>query len=222
MNERQRALLDFILLNDRLKHVHRASRTADAASGGGDRPENSAEHAWHVALIAVTLAGEVSPQPDLARVLSMIALHDVVEIEAGDTFAFDEAGLLTQAAREQAAATRIFGMLPDDLAETLHALWCEFEVQKTPDARFAMGCDRLQGFAQQVECGAPAWAAVGLTHARSLVRMQPAIDLGGPFAAMIGALYDRALAEGLLLNAASAPSPATPANSPSPAPSAEA
>lgn len=195
MNDRQRALLDFILLNDRLKHIHRAART-------GDRPENSAEHAWHVALIAVTLAGEVSPPPNLGRVLSMIALHDVVEIEAGDTFAFDDAGLLTQAAREQAAAKRIFGLLPEELGASLHALWCEFEAQETPDARFAMGCDRLQGFAQQVECGAPAWAAVGLTHARSLVRMQPAIDLGGPFAAMIGALYDRALSEGLLLSPA--------------------
>ena len=191
MNDRHAALLEFIALTDRLKHVHRASRTQD-------RAENSAEHAWHVALIAVLLADEVTPRPDMARVLTMIALHEVVEIEAGDTFAFDEAGLLTQGAREAAAAVRIFGTLPDDLGPRLHALWVEFEAQQTPDARFAMGCDRLQGFAQQVECGAPAWAAVGLTHARSRVRMQPAIDLGGPFAAMIGALYERALAEGLL------------------------
>ena len=68
----------------------------------------------------------------------------------------------------------------------------------TPDALYAMGCDRLQGFAQQVQCGAPAWAEVGLTKQRSLVRMQPAIDLGGPFAVMIEALYERAMAEGLL------------------------
>lgn len=191
MGERLGALLDFIALTDRLKHVHRASRT-------GDRAENSAEHAWHVALIAVLLEREVTPRPDMARVLTMIALHDVVEIEAGDTFAFDEAGLLTQAAREEAAAARIFGGLPADLGPRLHALWHEFEAQETPDALYAMGCDRLQGFAQQVECGAPAWAEVGLTRARSLRRMQPAIDLGGPFAAMIGALYERAMAEGLL------------------------
>jgi len=191
VDERQRALLDFIALTDRLKHVHRASLTQG-------RPENSAEHAWHVALTAVLLAGEVTPPPDLARVLTMIALHDVVEIEAGDTFAFDEAGLLTQAAREEAAALRIFGTLPADLGASLHGIWREFEAQKTPEALYAMGCDRLQGFAQQVECGAPAWAEVGLTRARSMVRMQPAIDLGGPFAAMIGALYERAMAEGLL------------------------
>jgi len=185
------ALLAFIALADRLKHVLRASRT-------GERRENAGEHAWHVGLIAVLLADEVTPRPDLACVLSMIAIHDLIEIEAGDTFAFDDAGLLTQAAREEAAATRIFGMLPPDLGPRLHALWEEFEAQETPEARFAMGCDRLQGFAQQVECGAPAWTEIGLTRSRSLVRMQPAIDLGAPFAPMIEALYARAMAEGLL------------------------
>lgn len=189
--DRLAAIQDFIFLSDRLKHVHRAARTQG-------RLENSAEHAWHVAMIAVLLAEEVDPRPDLARVLAMIAVHDVIEIEAGDTFAFDEAGLLTQQAREQAAAARIFGTLPADLATRLGALWAEFEAQETPDARFAMGCDRLQGFAQQVECGAPAWKEVGLTRARSLKRMQPALDLGPPFAPMIEALYARAMAEGLL------------------------
>lgn len=189
--ERRDAFLAFLALADRLKHTLRAAHT-------GERRENSAEHAWHVALIAVTLAGEVSPPPDLAAVLAMIAVHDVVEIEAGDTFAFDDAGLLTQLERERAAAARIFGLLPPEIGARLRESWEEFEAQDTPEARFAMGCDRLQGFLQQIECGAPAWKAIGLTKARSLVRMQPAIDLGPPFAPMIEALYDRALAEGLL------------------------
>lgn len=202
------ALLGFIDTADALKHVHRASKTvlrsstnpATAAPSGVDagRPENSAEHAWHVALIAVLLQPEVSPAPDLGRVLAMIAVHDLVEIEAGDTFAFDDKGLATQAAREQAAAEKLFATLPHPQASQVMALWQEFEACETPEARFAMGCDRLQGFAQQVGCGAPAWAAVGLTRARSLVRMQPAIDLGAPFDAMIGSLYERALAAGLL------------------------
>ncbi|WP_027284571.1 HD domain-containing protein [Rubritepida flocculans] len=195
MDERLSAILDFLALADRLKHVQRAARTRHA---GEDRAENSAEHAWHVALIAVLLAEEVTPRPDLARVLAMIAVHDLVEIEAGDTFAFDEAGLLTQAERERAAARRLFGTLPADLAARLSALWEEFEAGESAEARFAMGCDRLQGFAQQVGCGAPAWAEVGLTRARSLRRMQPAIDLGPPFAPMIEALYARAMALGLL------------------------
>jgi putative hydrolase of HD superfamily len=189
--ERRDALLAFLALADRLKHTLRAAHT-------GERRENSAEHAWHVALIAVTLADEVSPQPDLAEVLAMIAIHDVVEIEAGDTFAFDDAGLLTQLERERAAADRIFGILPADVGQRLRASWEAFEAQETPEARFAMGCDRLQGFLQQIECGAPAWLKVGLTRIRSLVRMQPAIDLGPPFAPMIEALYERAVAEGLL------------------------
>ena len=190
--ERRDALLAFIALGDRLKHTLRAAMT-------GQRRENSAEHAWHVALIAVTLAEEVSPRPDLAEVLAMIAIHDVVEIEAGDTFAFDDAGLLTQMERERAAAERIFGLLPQDVGTRLRESWEAFEAQKTPEARFAMGCDRLQGFLQQIECGAPAWLEVGLTKARSLVRMQAAIDLGPPFAPMIEALYDRAMADGLLI-----------------------
>lgn len=192
--ERCDALLAFLALGDRLKHTLRAAHT-------GARRENSAEHAWHVALIAITLAEEVSPRPDMAEVLAMIAIHDVVEIDAGDTFAFDEAGLLTQMARERAAAERIFGMLPPEIGQRLRASWEAFEAQETPEARFAMGCDRLQGFQQQVECGAAAWREMGLTKTRSLVRMQPAIDLGAPFAPMIEALYERAMAEGLLRTA---------------------
>lgn len=184
--ERQAALLGFLALGDRLKHVLRASRTEG-------RRENAAEHAWHVALCAVALHAEAWPC-DLARVLSMIAVHDVVEIEAGDTFAFDEQHLLTQSARERAAAERVFAGFPE-----LRALWEEFEEGASAEARFAMGCDRLQGFLQQVECGAPAWREVGLTEARSRVRMGPAVALGPPFAPLIEALYARARAEGLLL-----------------------
>jgi putative hydrolase of HD superfamily len=194
--ERIEALLAFVQLADRLKHVLRASRSI--GPDGASRRENAGEHAWHVALIAVLLHGEVEPAPDLAHVLSMIAIHDLVEIEAGDTFAFDDQGLLTQEARERAAAERVFGALPPDLGPRLRVQWEEFEAQATPEALFAMGCDRLQGFAQQVGCGAPAWAEVGLTKARSLVRMGPAIALGPPFAPLIEALYERALERGLL------------------------
>ena len=189
--ERAEALLGFVTQGDGLKHVLRAARTRDP--NGRERHENAAEHAWHVALIAVALHPEAWPC-DLARVLSQIAVHDVVEIEAGDTFAFDERGVATQAAREAEAAGRVFAGFP-----ALRALWEEFEAAATPEARFAMGCDRLQGFAQQVECGAPAWREIGLTRARSLVRMGPAIALGPPFAPLIERLYARALAEGLLL-----------------------
>lgn len=178
------ALLDILARSDALKHVERAAFT-------GARRETSGEHCWQVALVAVLLHPQApEPRPDLGHVLAMIAAHDLVEIEAGDTFAFDDAALETQLAREAAAARR----LPDALA----ALWAEFEAGETPEARFAMGCDRLQGFAQQVQCGAPAWTAIGLTKERSLLRMAPAIALGAPFAAPILRLYDVAMERGLL------------------------
>ncbi len=182
--ERQRALLGLLALGDRLKHVLRASRTEN-------RRENAAEHAWHVALCAVTLHAEAWPC-DLAQALAMIAVHDVVEIEAGDTVAFDEQHLRTQVARERCAADRVFAGFPER-----RALWEEFEEGASAEARFAMGCDRLQGFLQQVGCGAPAWRDVALTEARSRVRMGPALALGPPFAPLIEALYDRARTEGL-------------------------
>lgn len=184
--ERQAALLRFLAFSDGLKHIRRAART-------GERRENSAEHCWQVALPAVMLAAEAEPAPELGRVLAMAAVHDLVEIEAGDTFAFDDAHRLTQEDRERRAADRLFGSFPG-----LRALWDEFEAAVTPKARFAMGCDRLQGFAQQVRCGAPAWHAVGLTRARSLVRMQPVLDLGAPFAPLLETLYAEATAKGLL------------------------
>jgi len=178
------ALLDVLARSDALKHVERAALT-------GARRETSGEHCWQVALIAVLLHPDApEPKPDLGRVLAMIAAHDLVEIEAGDTFAFDDAGLATQLAREAEAARG----LPD----ALRALWAEFEAGDSAEARFAMGCDRLQGFAQQVLCGAPAWRAIGLSRERSLVRMGPAIALGAPFAAPILHLYDVAMERGLL------------------------
>ncbi len=177
-------LLGLLARSDALKHVERAAFTRG-------RKETSGEHCWQVALVAVLLHPQApEPRPDLGHVLAMIAAHDLVEIEAGDTFAFDDAGLETQLAREAAAARR--------LPEALAALWAEFEAQETPEARFAMGCDRLQGFAQQVQCGAPAWKAIGLTRQRSMVRMGPAIALGAPFAAPILHLYDLAMERGLL------------------------
>lgn len=184
--ERQAALLRFLAFSDGLKHVLRAAHT-------GERRENSAEHCWQVALLAMMLAGEIEPPMDLGRVLSMIAVHDLVEIEAGDTFAFDDKHLATQEVRERRAADRLFAAFPE-----FRALWAEFEAAETPEARFAMGCDRLQGFAQQVQCGAPAWQAVKLTRVRSLVRMQPVLDLGAPFAPLLDALYREAQDKGLL------------------------
>ncbi len=188
------ALLDFLALADRLKHVDRRGRTL--RQDGTSRPENSAEHCWNVALLAMLLHGEVEDAPELGHVLSMIAAHDLVEIEAGDTFAYDEAHLLTQAERERAAADVVFGKLPADLGVRLRALWEEFEEGETPAARFAMACDRAQGMLQGV-IGTGHWREAGVTEAGTLRRMDPARAVAPAFEALVEALYDRARRGGM-------------------------
>ena len=192
--ERIAALIDFLRLADRLKHVERRGQTV--APDGAARQENSAEHCWNVALVAVLLHGEMAEPPDLGHVLAMIAAHDLVEIEAGDTFAYDQAHILTQAARERAAADVVFGRLPPDLGERLRGLWEEFEAGETPEARFAMACDRAQGFLQGV-IGTGHWKANGIAEAQTQGRMTPARNVAPVFETLIATLYDRARAGGM-------------------------
>jgi putative hydrolase of HD superfamily len=137
--DRLSAQLRFLLEADRLKGVLRGSRIAD-----GSRRENSAEHSWHLALLAIVLAEWAAEPVDAARVVRMLLLHDLVEIEAGDTPLFDAGAAEAQAERELRAAELIFGMLPDDQGRGMMALWREFEAGESADARFAKALDRLQ------------------------------------------------------------------------------
>ncbi|MFZ4408100.1 MAG: HD domain-containing protein [Paracraurococcus sp.] len=187
---RAAALLDFLALADRLKTVER--RGLVPLPDGTLRRENSAEHCWNLALIALLLHREVAAEIDLGHALSLIAVHDLVEIEAGDTYAYDPAGRATQVERETAAAAIVFGRLPADLGHRLRALWDEFEAGVTPEARFAMACDRMQGFLQNVLSDGRAWREHGVTRADTAPRMDPAIAVDPAFATLIGALYDRA------------------------------
>lgn len=188
--ERATALLDFLAVADRLKQVERRGRVVLA--DGTTRRENAAEHSWNLALLAALLHGEVAAPVDLARVLTMAAVHDLVEIEAGDTYAYDPAGQATAAAREAAAADIVFGALPPDLGQRLRALWEEFEAGATPEARFAMACDRMQGFLQNVLSDGLAWREHGITRAATAPRMDPAMAVDPVFATLIGRLYGRA------------------------------
>jgi putative hydrolases of HD superfamily len=192
--DRIEAVIAFLRLADRLKHVERRGRTV--GPDGTARQENSAEHCWNVALVAMLLHGEMQDPPDLAHVLTMIAAHDLVEIEAGDTFAYDEAHILTQAAREKAAADVVFGTLPPDLGQRLRALWEEFETGETPEARFAMACDRAQGFLQGV-IGTGHWKDNGIAEAQTHGRMNPARAVAPVFETLIATLYDRARQGGM-------------------------
>lgn len=137
-NGRLAQQLQFILEVDKLKSVLRRSLIAN-----GERLENSAEHSWHLALCALVLHEHANKPVNLARVLKMVLVHDIVEIDAGDTFLFDEVGNTSKAEREQEAANRIFGFLPDDQQVELHVLWEEFEARETADAKFAAALDRL-------------------------------------------------------------------------------
>ena len=139
MDERLQKQLDFSLEIDKEKNIFRQTHLSEHG-----RNENDAEHAWHMAIMAYLLR-EYSNEPvDAAKVMLMCLIHDIVEIDAGDTYAYDEEGLKTQKAREDAAKERIFSLLPDDQKEELTSLFDEFEASETPEARFAHAVDNLQ------------------------------------------------------------------------------
>lgn len=137
--ERFQKQLDFILEVDKEKNIFRQSHLS-----GYIRHENDAEHAWHIALMVYLLKEYANDEFDLAKAMIMALIHDIVEIDAGDTYAYDMQALKTQKEREERAANRIFGLLPDDQKELLIALFNEFEKGETPEARFARTMDNLQ------------------------------------------------------------------------------
>lgn len=150
--------LAFILEVDRLKTVERRTVITDRS-----RQENSAEHSWHIALMAVLLS-EYSNEDgvDLLKVLKMLLIHDIVEIDAGDTFVYDAEAGQDKEAREEAAAQRIFGLLPEDQRQDFHELWQEFETRESPEARFAAALDRLQPVLHNVHTEGASWHEHGI------------------------------------------------------------
>ena len=137
--ERLKKQMEFIIEVDKLKDIIRQTNLTN-----GERKENDAEHSWHLALMAVFLSEYAKEPVDVLQVIKMVLIHDLVEIDAGDTYLYDEAGIGTKAAREQKAAERIFNILPGDQAEELFQLWQEFEDRKTPESKFANTLDRIQ------------------------------------------------------------------------------
>ena len=189
--------LRFVMELDRLKGILRQTRVLD-----GERQENSAEHSWHLALCALLLAEHAPPGADQTRVLRMVLLHDVVEIDAGDAFCYNAAANVGKEERERMAAERIFGLLPDDQAAELRALWEEFEEGQTPDARFAVALDRLQPLLLNFQLRGGSWRANAVTHDRVLARMAP-IRQGAPeLWPLVLRLLDEAVARGYLAPAA--------------------
>jgi putative hydrolases of HD superfamily len=167
-NDRLARQIAFLVEADRLKTILRRTPLSD-----NSRVENSAEHSWHLALAAMTLHEYGPPGMDPSRVLELVVVHDLVEIDAGDTFAYDLAGHETKAARERAAADRIFGLLPDDQAQQFRARWEEFEAMVTPEAQFANALDRLQALLQNMKAGGGSWSAYAVTREQVFRRMAP-------------------------------------------------
>ncbi|MFJ5231114.1 HD family hydrolase [Kitasatospora sp. NPDC088391] len=158
LDARLRAQLAFLVEVDRLKTVLRQSPLAAAA-----RRENDAEHSWHLALMVGVLAEYADEPIDIGHTVQLVLLHDLVEIHAGDTPLYDGAAAADQAAREEAAAERIFGLLPPDQAERMRALWDEFEARRTPEARFAKAMDRLQPLLLNWMARGGTWRTPGVT-----------------------------------------------------------
>ena len=157
MDERLKHQLDFALEIDKEKNIFRQTHLS-----GHGRNENDAEHAWHMAIMAYLLR-EYSNEPvDIGRVMLMCLIHDIVEIDAGDTYAYDPDAKKTQKAREDAAKERIFSLLPDDQKEELTALFDEFEAQETAEARFARAMDNLQPLILNNSNGGSDWREHGV------------------------------------------------------------
>ena len=159
--------LAFLQELEKLKAIQRKT----TVKPDNNRQENSAEHSWHIAVQAMTLQEYAEEPVDIGRVINMLLLHDIVEIDAGDTFAFANSSELSgQEAKEQAAAERLFGLLPSVQADAFKALWQEFEQAQTPDARFAKAMDCLLPVIQNMDCNGGTWAKYRVSRSQVLHR----------------------------------------------------
>ena len=166
-SERLRQQMDFCREIDKEKEVFRQSYLCS-----GNRRENDAEHAWHAALMAVILEEYANEKVDLLKTITMLLIHDVVEIDAGDTYAYDVEGLKSQAEREEKAAARIYGMLPEDQREHMLALFREFEEGESPEARFAKALDNVQPVMQNDASGGKDWREKGIRLSQAIERQR--------------------------------------------------
>lgn len=149
--------IEFCLEIDKEKMIQRQTYLSD-----GTRKENDAEHAWHMAIMTILLSEYANEQIDVLKTITMLLIHDLVEIDAGDTYAYDEAGKETQRQREEAAAERIFGMLPKDQGEAFRNLWEEFEARETPEAKFAYTMDHIQPMMLNAASDGKSWVEHGI------------------------------------------------------------
>jgi len=165
----------------------------------GARVENDAEHSWEMALMAAVLVEHLPNTADLHQVIMMLLIHDLVEINAGDTFAYDEAALTDQQEREQQAAERIYGLLPSDQAKKFRLLWDEFEARETPNAKFAKAMDRLQPLLHSYYTQGKTWREYGIRAAQVRKLMTVIRDASAELGDLADHLIADAIEQGFLL-----------------------
>jgi putative hydrolase of HD superfamily len=183
----------FILEIDKLKGVLRRTYLLNV-----DRAENTAEHSWHLGIMAILLAEHANQLVDVARVVKMVLVHDIVEIDAGDTYFYDSAAELDKSERERAAANRIFEILPPDQAKELSELWEEFEAAQTAEARFALALDRFMPQLHNYYTQGRSWSEHGITVDQVLERNAPMAEGSQKLWDRARAILDDAVAKGFL------------------------
>lgn len=185
----------FIIEIDKVKDIFRQNYLA-----AGNRRENDAEHSWHIALMALILKEYVKEEIDIARVMTMLLLHDLVEIDAGDTYAYDPEGATTKRERELKAADRIFGLLPQDQEVYFRGLWDEFEDYNTTDAKYAHLLDRLQPLLLNARSGGISWAEHGVKKSQITKRNERAGEISSEIATYIQQIIEENVKSGKLID----------------------
>lgn len=191
MDDRMRKQIEFALLMDKQKNIFRQNHLAD-----NSRRENDAEHAWHMAVMAYLFREYANEDIDISKVILMCLIHDVVEIEAGDTYAYDEEAKKSQREREEIAKKHIFGMLPSDQGRELEALFDEFEAQETAEARFAKAMDNLQPVLLHEANGGGDWKEHEVTKEQIMRRQEKTRHGSEELFEVIKDIIDRHIAEG--------------------------
>jgi len=195
-NDRLSGQISFLVEIDKLKSVLRQTFLIDQS-----RRENTAEHSWHVSLMAVLLQEHVNdPTLDLNHVVRMLLLHDLVEIDAGDTFAYDEQGYIDKEERENTAARRLFSMLPADQQSEWMALWSEFEDEQTLESKYASAIDRLQPVIHNYYTGGVSWKKNAIVKSQVMKRLAPVREVSDTLWSFAKEIIHKSIQQGLLLD----------------------
>lgn len=185
--------IEFIKEIDKIKYIQRRTKLFNS-----DRPENDAEHSWHLALMAIVLSEHANQSVDLLKVVKMVLIHDIVEIDAGDTFIYDTGKNHTNTSAERLAAQRIFGILPGQQAEELIAIWEEFEAGQTPEAQFARAMDRLEPLLQNSSNNGGTWNEPGVNYEKVYAKKSVIKDGSAVLWEYAEKLIDAGVARGIL------------------------